>query len=93
MVFDKNKTYQNLLKKGFSEFPKGDHIVLEYWVDGKIIAHTKLSHGSKKDLDSYLIRQMSTQCKLTKKEFADLVNCPLSAEAYRDKLQEKGLFD
>jgi hypothetical protein len=92
MVLDKNKTYKNLKKKGFSDSTghSDDHRYLEYFVDGKLVLYTKISHGSDKDLDDYLIRQMSSQCKLTKQQFSDLANCPLSPEAYLEILREKG---
>jgi hypothetical protein len=92
MVLDKNKTYKNLKKKGFidSVNHSGDHKYLEYFADGKLILYTKISHGSVKDLDDYLIRQMSSQCKLTKQQFLDLANCPLSSEDYLKILKEKG---
>lgn len=55
-----------------------------------MILYTKISHGSKKDLDNYLIKQMSSQCKLSKQDFSDLVNCPLSAKNYIEKLKDLG---
>ena len=92
MVLDGKKAYKNLKKKGFedSKSHSNDHKYLEYHYEGKMILYTKLSHGSKKDLNNFLIKQMSTQCKLSKQDFADLVNCPLSAEKYVDKLKELG---
>jgi hypothetical protein len=92
MVLNKNKTYKNLKKKGFvdSVNRSEDHKYLEYFVGGKLILYTKISHGSGKDLEDYLIKQMSNQCKLTKQQFADLVNCPLSSDAYLQILKENG---
>ena len=95
MVLSKDKTYRSLKNKGFidSTAHSGDHKYVEYWSDGKLVLHTKLSHGSNKDIDDYLIKQMSSQCKLSKKEFADLVNCPLSDKEYEDLLRQQGLLD
>ncbi len=92
MVLNSNKAYKNLKKKGFEDSTdhSNDHKYLEFHYNGKMILYTKLSHGSKKDLDNYLIKQMSTQCKLSKQDFADLVNCPLSTEKYVEKLKEIG---
>lgn len=92
MVLEKNKAYKNLKKKGFevSKDHSNDHKYLEFFHEGKLILYTKLSHGSKKDLDNFLIKQMSSQCKLTKQQFADLVNCPLSQEAYLEILRVNG---
>jgi hypothetical protein len=94
MVLDRNKTYRSLKKKGFVDSPghSGDHKYLEYFADGKLALYTKISHGSNKDLDDYLVRQMSSQCKLTKNQFADLVNCPMSQEDYLTVLKEKEIL-
>lgn len=92
MVLDKKKTYKNLKKKGFvdSATKSIDHRYLEFYYNGRLICYTKVSHGSKGDIDDYLIRQMSTQCLLGKNDFADLVNCPLSQEAYVQILLDAG---
>jgi predicted RNA binding protein YcfA (HicA-like mRNA interferase family) len=88
MVVDAKKTLKNLQKKGFSTY-EGDHKFLEYYHNGKLILHTKISHSAK-DLNDFLIAQMSKQCKLSKSEFIDLVNCPLTAEQYLAKLEAGG---
>lgn len=92
MVLDKNKALKNLKNKGFSiaKHKSDDHHYLEFYHNDLLILYTKISHGSKKDIDSYLIKQMSDQCKLSKSDFAELVNCTLSQEGYIDILSEKG---
>lgn len=92
MVLDKNKALKNLQKKGFSvsKHKSVDHHYLEFYHNEILILYTKISHGSKKDLDNYLIKQMSDQCKLNKNEFAEFVNCTLSQESYIEILTEKG---
>lgn len=93
-VLDAKKTYKNLKKKGFVDSPSksDDHKYLELYHDDKLVLYTKISHGEK-DLDDYLIKQMSMQCKLSKSEFADLANCPLSEREYLEILAEKGLIE
>lgn len=95
MVLDKGKAYKNLKKKGFidSTNKSVDHKYLEFYHNGKLVLYTKVSHGSKVDLEDYLIKQMSTQCKLNKHDFADLVNCPMSEKQYLKKLEEQGLLE
>lgn len=46
---------------------------------------TKTSHGGR-DLDDYLLGQMAKQCKLSKKDFLDLVDCPLDQDQYEQKV-------
>ena len=89
-VLDAKKTYQNLLSKGFKA-AAGDHKYLEYFFNGKIIFHTKISHGEK-DLQDFHIGMMKRQCKLEKNEFLDLANCPLSAENYFEILKSNGVI-
>ena len=88
MVIDAKKTLKSLKKKGFSTY-EGDHKFLEYFYKGKLVLHTKISHSAK-DLDDFLIAQMSKQCKLSKPDFINLVNCPLTSEEYLAKLIEGG---
>lgn len=91
-VIDKEKTYKNLLRKGFSA-KEGDHKYLEFWYEKRLILQTKVSHGSKTDLDNYLIGQMSRQCKLNKNQFINLAKCPMSEEEYIELLKNQKLID
>jgi hypothetical protein len=89
-VLDAKKTYQNLLSKGFKA-AQGDHKYLEYYFNGRVIFHTKISHGEK-ELQDFHIGMMKRQCKLEKNEFIDLANCPLSASAYLEILKKNGII-
>jgi hypothetical protein len=89
-VLDAKKTYQNLLSKGFKA-AKGDHKYLEYYFNNRVIFHTKISHGEK-ELEDFHIGMMKRQCKLEKKEFIDLANCPLSASDYIEILKKNGII-
>lgn len=80
-------------KKGFQEKLGGNHQRFIYFsLQGKKTAvHTKLSRGTKyKTLSDPLIAQMAKQCKLTKGDFLELVDCPLSREDYEKKLKTRG---
>jgi len=89
---DSDKARKSLTKKGFVA-GNTDHKVYELWKDGKLVLHTKISHGSKHELDNYLIKQMSDQCKLDKNQFLNLIRYPLSKDEYFSILAKKGLFD
>ena len=80
MVLSSDKVSKSLKKKGFVE-NKTHHKYYEFFHDGKLILHTKLSHNGQ-DINDYLISQMKSQCMLDKKNFLDLINCPLSQEDY-----------
>lgn len=52
---------------------------------------TKLSHG-KSEISDPLIVLMAKQVNLSKNQFMDLVNCPLSKEEYESILESKNLL-
>lgn len=93
-VLDPQKTYKNLKKKGFTDAvnKSKDHKRLEFYHEGKFVLHTKISHGNS-EIDNYLIKQMSVQCKLSKTEFMDLANCPMSKDEYLKILQNSKLLE
>lgn len=91
-VFSFAKVHSSLTKKGFVEEP-GDHHFYCLHVDGKKTAiRTKLSRN-KQEVGDPLISAMSKQTHLNKKQFADLVNCPLSKEEYQKILKVNKLID
>lgn len=79
---------QALLKKGFRLF-NNDHEYFILYVDGrKTRVKTKISHGEK-EIDDGLIDLMKKQTHLSREEFLDLANCPLSGERYIELLGER----
>lgn len=77
------------MKKGFTK-REGDHKFFVLMVDGKSTSvRTKISQGER-DIDSPLLEQIQKQVRLKKRDFEDLVNCPLSKEAYIKKLSASG---
>lgn len=88
MALDSKKVCKSLIKKGFVE-EQGDHRYFNLIHEGKQILHTKVSHNNQ-DINEYLIAQMKRQCHLEKKDFLDLINCPLTHDNYIKKLKEKG---
>jgi hypothetical protein len=89
-ILDPKNTISNLCKKGFVKVDSHHH-VLEFWYEEKMILHTRTSHNNQ-DINDYLISQMSKQCKLSKKQFMDLANCPLSHDEYVKILKQNGLI-
>ena len=80
-----------LVRKGFAA-SEGDHSYYIYHTaDGrKTLAKTKVSHSGK-DIADPILGMMARQCKLTAPQFRNLVDCPLSREAYEGILREQGL--
>jgi hypothetical protein len=84
-----------LKKKGFNQ-TEGDHHWFVYMtIEGeKTTYRTKTSHTQKmKDIPDNLLSLMAKQCKLSKKNFLDLIDCPLSREAYEEILKEQEKLD
>lgn len=79
-----------LERKGFA-VSEGDHTYYIYHTtDGrKTLAKTKVSHSGK-DIGDSILGMMARQCKLTLPQFRDLVDCPLSRDAYEAILREQG---
>ena len=80
-----------LTKKGFRK-DDGDHHWFFYWTaDGlKTTIRTKTSHGSTKDLSDGLLKEMARQVRISKGQFLDLVDCPLTREQYESALENDG---
>lgn len=80
---------RSLTKKGFVEDSSHDHIIFWYKPGEKKTAiRTKISHG-KSEISDPLIGKMSNQTRLSKTQFVDLVQCPLSAEEYQELVKDK----
>lgn len=81
-----------LLAKGFRRV-EGDHAFFIYYssTGRKSPVRTKTSHGTgHRDIADVLIAQMAKQCRITNREFRDLVACPLSQQEYEAKLLALG---
>lgn len=94
MTRDKSEIEAGLLRKGFTPtHPGSDHNWFIYVsLDGRKAkgARTKTSHGRGIDLGDNLLAQMARQVGLTKKQFLELVDCPLSRADYEALLRAAG---
>jgi hypothetical protein len=89
MTRDKKEVEASLIKKGFRTKENDHRYFIYYDTTGKkqpIL--TKTSHSMKCISDDLLV-QMSKQCKLTKKQFLDLVDCPLNRTEYEKIISDK----
>jgi predicted RNA binding protein YcfA (HicA-like mRNA interferase family) len=81
-----------LLRKGFQE-KGGDHRFYHLIVDEKKTrVFTKMSHG-KKEVPDNLLSVMARQAGLTRKQFLELVDCPLSQGQYLGILRRANLIE
>ena len=88
--YSSKKISTSLKKKGFSEVE--DRADKKYYLtlDGKKVGiHTFVSHGTK-EYGEALIGEIKKQLRLTKKEFMDLIDCPMTKEKYLRTLISKG---
>ncbi len=89
MLKDARDVISGLQRKGFR--PKeNDPTFLHLWVDGKKTSiYTKVSHGEK-EIHDKLLATMARQVKLVKRQFLELVDCPLTLNEYVRGLRRDG---
>lgn len=87
-VLSSEEVEKSLRKKGFVQ-SNDDHKYFWLIHENRRVLHTKISHGGKHDINDFLIKKMSDQCHLSKAEFKDLINCPLTKEKYFKILEKK----
>jgi hypothetical protein len=81
-----------LTKKGF-QARENDHTFYHLYVEGKKTGvYTKISHGEKEIRDG-LLGAMARQVKLTRKQFNDLIDCPLTADEYVKLMRKAGAVE
>lgn len=79
----------SLSKKGF-QLQSSHHKLYIYHVNGKKTGiRTFISHG-KKEYGDVLLSKMKNQLKLSKEQFEDLIECPLSKEELYEIYSENG---
>ncbi len=59
------------------------HVFWWLEIDGREYRVAKFSHSSRGQLPQYIVSDTAKRLKLTNAELDDLVNCPLSGEAFR----------
>ncbi|HEX8362129.1 MAG TPA: hypothetical protein VF613_18565 [Longimicrobium sp.] len=75
-----------LVRKGFRESDTHHRYFVYHTEAGlKSKIRTKTSHSGK-DLDDWLLGQMAKQCHVSRKDFLDLVDCPLDRKGYEAKV-------
>ncbi|MCC7278009.1 MAG: hypothetical protein IT487_06795 [Chromatiaceae bacterium] len=81
---------QGLRRKGFEQ-REGDHHYFIYrnLKGEKTAVFTKTSHTPKmRDVPDNLLSLMARQCRLSRAEFLNLVDCPLSREEFERRLAQ-----
>ena len=82
-----------LQKKGFQCNTEGDHVHYHLLLDTgeQTTIKTKISHGMTGTINADLISKMARQLRLSKTQFLNLIDCPISEEDYRIILREQGV--
>jgi len=82
-VRKKGDVESGLRKKGFKSVRQNKHLHFLYHTidDCPSVIGTHLSHNNK-DLDEHLLHAMAGQCKVSMREFLDLIDCKLGREEY-----------
>ena len=89
MPLDKKDIESSLIKKGFKKKEGKKHIKFFYCdEDGvKTRVTTLLSRSSYKEINDKWVGDMARQCRLSKDDFIDFVECALSHEDYDQHLR------
>ena len=84
---------KSLTSKGFKP-RQGDHSYFNYYCSTgkKTAVFTKTSHGAR-EIDDHLLGRMARQCKLSRADFDQLIECPLDRAGYESKLVEQKAID
>jgi len=89
LPFDTRTISSSLKKKGFDENKSSNHSRYEYISTSGVHTEfrTHMSHANPgHEIGPSLIAMMSRQVGLSKKDFEDLIRCPLSREGYEKKI-------
>lgn len=81
-----------LSKKGFRQSNGSHRKFVFYTCSGKKTSvWTEISHGSKhRDLSEFLRHKMAEQCRLSYRQFKELIDCSMSREEYEGLLVQNG---
>lgn len=93
MQLDRRRIESALSSKGFVADRAGDHRFFHHECEGKRTGiSTRTSHGSSyKTYGDTLLSAMRKQLELDSvAQLADLVDCPMSQDAYNQHLRDKG---
>jgi len=92
MTRDKKDVEASLIKKGFCNREGDHHYYIYFTINGlKSRVFNKTSH-SMKEISEDLLSMMARQCKLTRKHFVDLIDCPLDHPSYENILSDQHLI-
>jgi hypothetical protein len=90
-TYKADQLVRRLEAKGFSRAKRGGDKFFEFWVDGKKILHTFVSHG-RDECGVWHIGKMADQCQISRDEFRELIDCSMSEERYISVLRQKGII-
>lgn len=82
------KIERALLNKLGFEPKAGHHRIFRLYLDGKLAARTFISHGQR-EVGRYHIGQMARQMRLSRQEFLDAIECPLTRQEYYKLLRQR----
>ena len=76
-------------KLGYEIDAKRDHVTAWLYVDGRLVAYTKRSHGKPK-IEGPVIHMIRRQMLLNKPQFDLALACPLNRAEYHEILRDQG---
>lgn len=77
-----------LTTKGAESDPSSHHVMFRRFVDGKLAAVTRVSHGER-EIGRPRQALMARQCKLNTAQFVGLVQCWFTAEQWEEAIRRQ----
>ena len=72
-----------------SEDRSGHHVFFYITIDGHDVRVGKMSHNARGQAEDYITKDTARRLKLTKQEFASLVNCSIDKEKHETIWRER----
>ena len=95
-AYETRELVKALLGKGFQPdkvgHAGGRHIFYRLWVAGRKTGVKTFVSKAEREFPEGLLRRRASQIGLTKPEFCDFIQCPLSANGYVTILFQKGVL-
>jgi len=93
MPLPRTDVEQALERKLRFDRQESDHRYFTLEIDGRVVARTKTSHGTKhREIGDQLVGTMARQLHVSRSQFEAVVRCTRSRDEYLAALRERGFI-
>ena len=93
MPLDKRKVASALTSKLNCKESGGDHVFYSVEWEGRQVAYTKMSRGSRREISDSLVGQMARQLQVKRRTFEEIVRCTKYLDDYIAELRAAGVLE